>query len=76
MKGFFVSNRFYIGCERCSDWFHGRCVAILQTEADKIDEYLCPNCDPNSKLNLPAGKELNQDDVEHIKRVVKQIGVS
>ena len=31
-------SQFYIGCERCSDWFHGRCVGILQAEAKDIDE--------------------------------------
>ncbi|CAB4054287.1 BPTF [Lepeophtheirus salmonis] len=30
--------QFYIGCERCADWFHGRCVGILQVEADNIDD--------------------------------------
>ena len=49
--------------------------AILQAEAEKIDEYLCPNCEPNSAFNFPASKELSQEDVEHIKRVIKQIGV-
>ena len=28
-------------------------MGILQAEADRIDEYLCPKCDPESKLNLP-----------------------
>merc|ERR1712025_983094 len=40
-------SQFYIGCERCSDWFHGRCVGILQAEAKDIDEYVCPKCDPH-----------------------------
>ena len=30
--------RFYIGCESCEDWFHGRCIGILQAEAEKIEE--------------------------------------
>ena len=68
--------RFYIGCENCSDWFHGRCVGILQSEADTIDEYLCPRCDPDSKLNVPNQKELTHDDYEVIKKLVKQLWVS
>ena len=31
-------HRFYIGCEKCEDWFHGRCVGILQSEAENIEE--------------------------------------
>ncbi len=68
--------RFYIGCERCSDWFHGRCVGILQSEAERIDEYLCPNCDPNSHLNAPNMKELTEQDYEMLKKVSKQMLVS
>ena len=70
------SSRFYIGCEGCAGWFHGRCVGILQIEAEKIDEYLCPNCDPESKLNKPNGKQLGDYDREQIKRIVKQLVVS
>ena len=69
-------SRFYIGCERCSGWFHGRCVGILQSEAETIDEYLCPQCDPNSKLNVPNQKQLVADDYEAIKKLVKLLIVS
>jgi len=65
--------RFYIGCENCSDWFHGHCVGILQCEADRIEEYICPRCDPNSKLNVPNQKKLTAEDCEAIKRLVKQL---
>ena len=67
--------RFYIGCEGCAGWFHGRCVGILQVEAEKIDEYLCPNCDPHSALNGPSSKKLNDEDRENIRRLVKQLAV-
>jgi len=69
-------TQFYIGCENCSDWFHGRCVGILQCEADRIEEYICPRCDPNSKLNVPNQKKLTAKDCEAIKRLVKQLLVS
>jgi len=66
-------TQFYIGCEKCSDWFHGRCVGILQSEADQIDEYICPRCAPQSHLNLPNQKQLTADDYEVIKKLVKQL---
>jgi hypothetical protein len=66
-------TQFYIGCEKCSDWFHGRCVGVLQSEADKIDEYLCPRCAPGSALNMPNQKILSAEDYENIKRLVKQL---
>lgn len=68
--------RFYIGCERCGDWFHGHCVGILQREADSIEEYLCPKCDPRSRLNLPNNRPLGHDDYEHIKKLFRQLVVS
>ena len=37
--------RFYIGCDQCQDWFHGACVGVSQSVADKMDTYICPNCE-------------------------------
>jgi len=65
--------QFYIGCENCHGWFHGRCVGILQAEADEIDEYLCPRCDPKSKLNYANLKQLSERDYDLIKKTLKQI---
>lgn len=66
-------TQFYIGCEQCTDWFHGRCVGILQVEADNIDEYLCPRCDPASKLNMPNQKPLTEEDYDLIRKLHKQL---
>lgn len=71
----FYKFRFYICCDRCQDWFHGRCVGILQTEADNIDEYICPNCQGNSSINYANMKELSQKDFEGLKKLIKQIQV-
>jgi hypothetical protein len=68
-----LSRRFYIGCESCSDWFHGRCVGILQAEAGAIDDYICPKCDPHSKQNYPNLKKLNRADHELIRKTFKAI---
>ncbi|CAG9783721.1 unnamed protein product [Diatraea saccharalis] len=67
------NSQFYICCDRCQDWFHGRCVGILQTEADNIDEYICPNCQKNNSVNFANMKELTPKDFENLKRLVKQI---
>ncbi|XP_050664238.1 nucleosome-remodeling factor subunit NURF301 isoform X2 [Leptidea sinapis] len=67
------NSQFYICCDRCQDWFHGRCVGILQSEADNIDDYICPNCQKNSSVNFANMKELTQKDYENLKRLVKQI---
>lgn len=37
-------SQFYIYCDSCQGWFHGRCVGVLQSEANNIDVYTCPDC--------------------------------
>lgn len=65
--------QFYIYCDRCQDWFHGRCVGILQSEAENIDEYICPNCQKYNAVNFANMKELSSKDLENLKRLIKQI---
>ena len=69
-------TQFYIGCEGCPDWYHGRCVGILQSEADKIDQYFCPRCSPDSELNRPNFKPLSEKDYELMKKVIRQLQVT
>lgn len=67
--------RFYICCDSCQDWFHGRCVGILQSEAENIDEYVCPNCQKNSSVNFANMKNLTDKDFEGLRKLIKQIQV-
>lgn len=66
-------SQFYICCDRCQDWFHGRCVGILQSEADNIDEYICPNCQRNSSVNYANMKDLSNKNFDELRRLIKQI---
>ncbi|CAH0555321.1 unnamed protein product [Brassicogethes aeneus] len=66
-------SQFYICCDRCQDWFHGRCVGILQSEADNIDEYICPRCQRNNSVNFANMKDLAQKDFEGLKKLIKQL---
>lgn len=72
---FFIIRRFYIGCERCGDWFHGRCVGILQKESESIDEYLCPNCEPNSPINQANMHTISSQHYDHIGKLLRQVMV-
>ena len=40
----FSAFRFYIGCDLCSNWFHGTCVNITEEQARFIDSYICEDC--------------------------------
>jgi len=50
-------------------------VGILQSEADNIDEYICPNCQRNSNINFANMKNLNSKDFEGLRKLIKQLQV-
>nr|GMC59160.1 PHD finger protein ALFIN-LIKE 2-like [Ipomoea batatas] len=35
---------FWIGCDICERWFHGKCVKITPAKAESIKKYKCPFC--------------------------------
>lgn len=37
-------HEFWIGCDICEKWFHGKCVKITPAKADSIKQYKCPSC--------------------------------
>ncbi|KAB7494155.1 Nucleosome-remodeling factor subunit [Armadillidium nasatum] len=64
-------TQFYICCEKCEDWYHGKCIGIMQAEADDIDDYICPKCEPDNKWNRPCQKKLTDKDYTELKKVAK-----
>nr|CAB3461682.1 unnamed protein product [Digitaria exilis] len=38
------ANAFWIGCDVCDRWFHGKCVNVTSAEAEHIGQYECPEC--------------------------------
>ncbi|KAK4761998.1 hypothetical protein SAY87_029882 [Trapa incisa] len=45
--GNYNADEFWIGCDVCERWFHGKCVKITPAKAESIKQYKCPSC--NSK---------------------------
>ncbi|KAM0922291.1 hypothetical protein ACQ4PT_006236 [Festuca glaucescens] len=37
-------DEFWIGCDICEKWFHGKCVKITPAKAEHIKQYKCPSC--------------------------------
>ena len=68
--------RFYIGCDRCQDWFHDHCVGITQKEAEQLDTYICPNCARKDSADPTNLKELNDADYDLLHRLMKSLLVS
>ena len=45
------SINYMIICEKCKEWFHGKCLAMPKTVADNISNYYCLCC--SRKFDLP-----------------------
>lgn len=40
----YSSDEFWICCDICERWFHGKCVKITPARAEHIKQYKCPSC--------------------------------
>ncbi|CAK9321995.1 unnamed protein product [Citrullus colocynthis] len=38
------NDEFWICCDVCERWFHGKCVKITPAKAEHIKQYKCPSC--------------------------------
>ena len=69
-------NKFYIGCDFCEDWFHGRCVGVTRDTVG-IELFRCPKC-KSANRNTPLshsdfslfseGKKQNISETEYSKQ--------
>uniref|UniRef100_A0A8C5F9H7 Bromodomain PHD finger transcription factor n=1 Tax=Gadus morhua TaxID=8049 RepID=A0A8C5F9H7_GADMO len=65
-------SQFYIGCDRCQNWYHGRCVGILQSEATHIDQYVCPQCQSTEDA-MTVLTPLTDKDNEGLRRILRSL---
>eukprot|EP00252_Welwitschia_mirabilis_P027186 TRINITY_DN9250_c0_g1_i1.p1 TRINITY_DN9250_c0_g1~~TRINITY_DN9250_c0_g1_i1.p1 ORF type:complete len:245 (-),score=49.31 TRINITY_DN9250_c0_g1_i1:238-972(-) len=42
--GIYTELEFWIGCDMCEKWYHGKCVKITEAKAQSIRQYKCPLC--------------------------------
>lgn len=47
--GNYNANEFWIGCDICERWYHGKCVKITPARAENIKQYKCPSCSSMKK---------------------------
>ncbi|WCJ39465.1 PHD finger protein ALFIN-LIKE 5 [Euphorbia peplus] len=40
----YANDEFWICCDLCEKWFHGKCVKITPARAEHIKQYKCPSC--------------------------------
>ncbi|NP_001149474.2 PHD finger protein ALFIN-LIKE 8 [Zea mays] len=43
---------FWICCDLCETWFHGKCVKITPAKADHIKQYKCPSCTGSKRAKV------------------------
>ena len=43
-RGNYAPDEFWICCDVCEVWFHGKCVKITSAKAEHIKQYKCPAC--------------------------------
>jgi hypothetical protein len=60
------SRLFYVCCDVCSRWFHGRCVHVSQRQARAMDSFVCAKCvhEHESRTDLYCVCKQPYDDKE------------
>uniref|UniRef100_A0A8D0A9S1 CXXC-type zinc finger protein 1 n=1 Tax=Sander lucioperca TaxID=283035 RepID=A0A8D0A9S1_SANLU len=62
-------NCFMIGCDNCSEWFHGHCINITEKMAKAIREWYCMRCrDKNSSLEIKYRSKKNREKEAELDR--------
>ncbi|KAF9990685.1 hypothetical protein BGZ75_000503 [Mortierella antarctica] len=49
-RGPYDGIEFMIACDRCEEWFHGRCIGMKPQEAKKSNHYYCETCQRIRKM--------------------------
>ncbi|KAG6526089.1 hypothetical protein ZIOFF_016066 [Zingiber officinale] len=44
------NDEFWICCDICEQWFHGKCVKITPARAEHIKQYKCPSCSNSKRI--------------------------
>lgn len=48
--GLYSGSEFWIACDICEKWFHGKCVKVTAARAEHIKQYKCPPCTNNKRV--------------------------
>ena len=62
-------GKFYIGCDYCDGWYHGKCVGIQKRSEASIIKYMCPLC---AKRKIDPTSKLHENETEYYKEKYKE----
>lgn len=48
----YSAEEFWICCDVCERWFHGKCVKVTPARAEHIKQYKCPSCSKRARAHL------------------------
>uniref|UniRef100_A0A8P4KF33 CXXC-type zinc finger protein 1 n=1 Tax=Dicentrarchus labrax TaxID=13489 RepID=A0A8P4KF33_DICLA len=60
-------NCFMIGCDSCTEWFHGNCIGVSEKAAKAIRVWYCPSCrdrDPSLEIKYRPKKTKEKEEKE------------
>ncbi|URE39779.1 hypothetical protein MUK42_15459 [Musa troglodytarum] len=47
-----VGDYFWICCDACEKWYHGKCVRVTPAKAKHIKKYCCPRCSHSKRRRI------------------------
>ena len=45
---------FMIGCDECEEWYHGQCIGVSESRADRVDKFVCVRCSIKNTFKASA----------------------
>lgn len=45
----YTADEFWICCDMCERWFHGKCVKVTPARAEHLKQYKCPSCSKRAR---------------------------
>ncbi|XP_052241831.1 death-inducer obliterator 1-like isoform X2 [Dreissena polymorpha] len=75
------NQRFMICCDKCEEWFHGKCVGITQARGAEMaknnEEYVCPQCMGKPEIEkADVGSAADQESFEKMEMEAETSDVS
>jgi len=59
-------KKFYMACNGCKRWFHGKCMNVTEKKAKKLQEWYCTECSPNDAQDSKKKKKSEYTEAESI----------
>ncbi|TPX44179.1 hypothetical protein SeLEV6574_g04654 [Synchytrium endobioticum] len=72
-KSKYDEERPMVQCDGCHDWFHLDCIGLSTAQADQMERYLCPICNPHQQGGV--GKQKKREVEPPPKKIKLKINV-